>query len=158
MSADNGDIDARAPRPLEALRLIRLSSSARYAIEGLVQLARSSRPLVDVRELARAGALPANFLAKILQRLAQAGLLVSRRGPGGGYALARQAAGVTLAEIVAAAERGERREHRCLLGHGACGEKPCALHGSVTEADGVLSRTFAGLTLAQLAFPPEPRR
>jgi Rrf2 family protein len=63
--------------------------------------------------------VPRKYVLKALQRLADAGVLHSRRGPGGGYALARPAGQVTLLDVVRAidpdflaapAERGGRAD------------------------------------------------
>lgn len=58
-----------------------------------------------VAELAAASGTPRPFLGKVLQRLVGAGLLRSRKGPGGGFLLGRPAREVSLADVVAALER-----------------------------------------------------
>lgn len=58
-----------------------------------------------VRDLAAAAAVPAPFLAKVLARLVDRGLLRSRRGRTGGYVLGRPAAEITLADVVLAFEK-----------------------------------------------------
>lgn len=63
-----------------------------------------SAPGVLVRELAERARLPEPFLAKVLQRLAQAGVLRSRKGRAGGFVLGRPAAEITLADVVLALE------------------------------------------------------
>ena len=55
-----------------------------------------------VTELAKAAGVPAPFLSKVLGRLADRGLLRSRRGRGGGFVLGRPAAEITLADIALA--------------------------------------------------------
>ena len=57
-----------------------------------------------VKELAEAAAVPAPFLAQVLKRLAHAGLLRSKRGRKGGFALGRPAAEITVADVVLALE------------------------------------------------------
>ena len=67
-----------------------LSSSAEYALKATHLLA--SAPGDGRRtaaELAEALDLPPNFLSKLLNRLRQEGVLESRRGPSGGFLLAR---------------------------------------------------------------------
>ena len=58
----------------------------------------------EVRVLSLACGEPAPFLGKVLQKLARAGLLRSRRGRSGGFVLGRPASEVTLADIVLAVE------------------------------------------------------
>ena len=54
--------------------------------------------------LAEAEAIPANYLVQILNELRGAGLIVSRRGKQGGYALARAPGAVRLTEVVEAVD------------------------------------------------------
>jgi Rrf2 family protein len=68
----------------------------------LAQLARhySEQRLGHIEELARAEAVPANYLVQILSELRNGGLIVSRRGKQGGYLLARAPEKITLFDIV----------------------------------------------------------
>jgi len=68
----------------------------------LGQLARATgRPrLAHIETLAKAEAVPANYLVQILNELRNGGLIVSRRGKQGGYALARPAAEISIYDIV----------------------------------------------------------
>lgn len=59
---------------------------------------------VLVRDLAERARLPEAFLAKVLQRLALAGVLRSRKGRAGGFVLGRPASEITLADVVLALE------------------------------------------------------
>ncbi len=86
-------------------------------------------------EIARGIRAPANYLGKLLQRLARAGLLVSRRGKAGGFRLARPPREITLFDILEPLERVSRIE-RCILGSRQC-SGTCALHtrwGRIREA------------------------
>lgn len=58
----------------------------------------------ETRDLAFACGEPGPFLGKVLQKLARAGLLRSKRGRSGGFVLGRPASEVTLADIVLAVE------------------------------------------------------
>lgn len=58
----------------------------------------------EVRVLALACGEPAPYLGKVLQKLARAGVLRSRRGRAGGFVLGRPAGEITLADIVLAVE------------------------------------------------------
>ncbi len=71
---------------------------------------------------------PRNYLGKLLKTLADAGLLVSQKGKGGGFRLARDAAHISLYEVMDPIEHVSRWTN-CLLGHGECSAKsPCSLH------------------------------
>ena len=53
-----------------------------------------------VREIAEEESIPRHYLAKILQQLASHGLVRSTKGPGGGFALAREPQELMISEIV----------------------------------------------------------
>jgi Rrf2 family protein len=77
-----------------------LSQKARYALRSLVALTRAEDAQLTAGDLsARAGA-PRKFLEAILLELARRGVITSRRGKFGGYALARPAAEITFAEVI----------------------------------------------------------
>lgn len=81
---------------------MKLSVKVDYACRVLCQLARQhgSEELAHIEDLARIEAVPANYLVQILSELRNGGLITSRRGKQGGYALARPADQISLLEIV----------------------------------------------------------
>ena len=84
---------------------MRLALRAHYAICGAFDLAYNGQgEPVGIRAISERQAIPARYLEQIFQRLRRAGLVASRRGPGGGYLLARPAAEITLREVVEAVE------------------------------------------------------
>jgi len=105
------------------------STPCEYAIRALAYLARSSdRSTAQGREIARAENLPAPVLGKILQELVRKGLLDSRRGPGGGFRLARRPELITLRDVVAAID-GLDHFLECAVGLERCADDaPCPLH------------------------------
>ncbi len=81
---------------------MKLSVKVDYACRVLAQLARSygSDRLAHIEDLAQSEAVPANYLVQILSELRNGGLISSKRGKQGGYALARAPQEVTLHDIV----------------------------------------------------------
>lgn len=81
---------------------MKLSVKVDYACRVLAQLARQhgSEELAHIEELAKLEAVPANYLVQILSELRNGGLITSRRGKQGGYALARDPEAITLLDIV----------------------------------------------------------
>lgn len=136
------------------LRFLYLSPPARHALLGMRSLAQSpdSGRLKLVAESARREALPAGSLAKVFQRLTRRGLLVSQRGPGGGYRLARAASAISLADIVRAAQELIPASAHCLLGNKLC--RPgnfCVIHAQIIKADRLLIEALESVTLKELA-------
>lgn len=81
--------------------MLSLSKQSDYALMALAYLSRTEpeRP-VNTKEIAGKYDIPVELLAKILQRLAKAELLVSTPGPTGGYRLARPAETISVGAIV----------------------------------------------------------
>ena len=84
---------------------MRFSLQAQYAISGLFDLAYNARGVpIQVRVIGERQSIPTRYLEQIFQRLRRARLVTGKRGPGGGYVLARPAAEISLREIVEAVE------------------------------------------------------
>jgi Rrf2 family protein len=82
---------------------MRVSAKVDYALRAAVELAsRESEWPVTGETIATAQAIPLRFLENILLELRRAGLVESRRGPEGGYLLARAAREITLADVIRA--------------------------------------------------------
>ena len=85
---------------------MRISVKVDYACRVMVELARlyGSGDLAQIDHLARTEAVPASFLAQILIKLRDYGLITSRRGNHGGYTLARAPEEISLHDILVAVE------------------------------------------------------
>ena len=82
---------------------MRLTSKTAYGVQAMFDLAFHGRDrAVQARETAERQGIPLRYLEQILQDLRRAGLVEGKRGPGGGYALARPAGEVRLSDLVAA--------------------------------------------------------
>jgi Rrf2 family protein len=84
---------------------MRISAKADYALRATAELAASppGKP-VKAEQLARAQGIPVKFLLNILSELKHAHVVQSHRGADGGYALARPAAQISLADVIRAVE------------------------------------------------------
>ena len=78
-----------------------ISQRAKYALRALVALAKAppGRPLL-IAEIAREQAIPKKFLEQILLEMKRAGIVTSRRGRLGGYALLQAPAAITFGEVL----------------------------------------------------------
>jgi Rrf2 family protein len=84
--------------------MFRLSKKADYGLIALKHLAMHSEESISAREIAAHYHIPAELLAKVLQKLARKGLLVSQQGMNGGYVLARDPAKISIVDVVEALE------------------------------------------------------
>lgn len=84
---------------------MRLSHQVQYAICGAFDLAYNGQGSpVQIRVISDRQGIPGRYLEQIFQVLRRAGLVTSKRGPGGGYTLSRSPARISLREIVEAVE------------------------------------------------------
>jgi len=83
---------------------MRLTSKGRYAVMAMADLALHGGEIraVPLQDIARRQEISLSYLEQLFARMRRAGLVSGVRGPGGGYRLAREAAVVTVAEIIAA--------------------------------------------------------
>jgi len=117
---------------------------------GLYLAGRPPGELSPVHEVAKAAKLPSPYLSKVIQKLAQAGLVRTFRGPGGGIELGKAPEAITLWSLVCATE-GPADVNRCALGIGDCSpSKPCPLHGRWAPLRDEFQRLLEGTTLAAL--------
>lgn len=86
-------------------RGMRATQQLKYAIYGIFDLAyhAGDRP-VPLQEIGARQGIPPRYLEQIFQRLRRAGLVRSKRGPGGGYLLALPPEDLRLADIVRAVQ------------------------------------------------------
>ncbi len=128
-----------------------LSHTADYALRATLVLGRAyGRQSVRVDEIAEATGAPRNYLAKVLNALAKAGVVTSARGPSGGFALALAPESITLAQIID--QFDEPHQHtRCLLGNGPCTpDDPCNAHTQWTAVLEARRAPLVKLTLGDL--------
>jgi Rrf2 family iron-sulfur cluster assembly transcriptional regulator len=86
-------------------RWMRLSRRSRYALCGIFDLAyNGAGEPVRVQAIGERQGIPFRFLEQIFQDLRRAGLVVGKRGPGGGYVLTRRPEEMSLREVVEAIE------------------------------------------------------
>jgi len=112
---------------------VKLSHKLEYACRVLAQLGLTfgQGKLSHIETLAASEAIPANYLVQILNELRGAGLIVSKRGKQGGYALARSPRKIALIEIVEAVD-GELLE-RSFENSGHSGARVASIWSDVGE-------------------------
>jgi Rrf2 family protein len=143
-----------------------LSKSCEYGLRAMLYLASlgdeaedgadadeapdSTREYVSIRTISDELDIGFSFLTKVFQRLNDAGLLTSKRGPGGGVALTRRPDRISLYDIVVAID-GDDLFEECVLGLPGCGEaEPCPLHDPWMQTRGQLETMFRSTTLAEV--------
>jgi Rrf2 family protein len=81
--------------------VLSITTKSPYAVAALAELGRASESTpVPISELARRRDIPVQFLEQLFAALRRAGVLLSRRGVGGGYLFARAPDTISVLEIV----------------------------------------------------------
>jgi len=101
-----------------------LSNTCKYALRALIYLGKFSEEnkRIGIKKISEDLNLSSPFLGKILQNLVKQKLLVSTKGPNGGFALAKSAGEITLYDIVIKVD-GEEFFTNCLISL-----EPCKSH------------------------------
>lgn len=85
---------------------MKLSTKSRYGLRAIFDIAYNSGNLpAQVQDISRRQGISPRYLEQIFQGLKRAGILRSKRGPQGGYCLARKPEEITVAEVLIATER-----------------------------------------------------
>ena len=80
--------------------MVGLSQTTQYAIQTLRCLAGGQCPTRSLADVAACSSIPRPYLAKIVNTLSRSGIVLTKRGVGGGITLARSADEITLLEVV----------------------------------------------------------
>ena len=118
--------------------MISVTSKSRYAVVAMAELARSGERPVPIGQIAERREMPVQFLEQLFSTLRRDGLLVSQRGVGGGYRLARPPEKITVLEVVQALD-------------GKVGEEGKEAGGIWAEGVDALRGVFSQTTIADIA-------
>ncbi len=108
----------------------------------------------SLTEIARQQGIPRKFLEKIIQNLIHSGLVKSKRGPDGGYTLARSPGEISFQHIIEALE-GPIAVNVCMDQHLSCDHFPrCTMFGVWSDIQRKVVDVFSHTTLADLQRTP----
>lgn len=84
---------------------MKLSNKGRYALQAVFDLAyHNAGRAAQIRDICDRQSIPARFLEQVFRDLKRAGLVRSKRGPRGGYELAREPNALRVGDVVRAIE------------------------------------------------------
>jgi Rrf2 family protein len=130
--------------------MFRLSKKADYGLIALKHLAQHAEESVSARQIAAHYHIPAELLAKVLQRLARKGLLVSQQGTHGGYVLARDPSAISIVDVVEALD-GPISMTPCERGSG-CQQMPmCSVRDPLLKIKAKVVRVLGDTSIYELA-------
>lgn len=125
-----------------------ISATATYALRAVVFLAKQESGYTSRVTIAEATRVPVEYLLKVLNGLESAGIVSSRRGPGGGYRLNQPAAKLTVLDVVTSVEIIPRIKE-CPLGI-TSHRKLCPLHQLLDNASALVEESFRKTSIADL--------
>jgi len=112
--------------------------------------ANNNREVVSSEEIANKLNIPKEFVSKILQSLTSSGIVESKKGKNGGFALAKDARKIKLIDIVKAID-GLGIFDSCVLGFPQCSsQNPCPVHNKWGELREKAFNMLSDETLADL--------
>jgi Rrf2 family protein len=136
-----------------------LRRESEYALEGLLVLARQPQgSVMPLKHVAQAANVPANFLARIFQKLKRHNLVTGHRGAVRGYALARPAHKITLREVFEAIEGPAVFRRDLFPSRQASEPRGDRLHREWAPVAASLRAVMDETTLAQVASRQSARR
>lgn len=133
-----------------------LSMKAKYALRALQALARSGDTRLQAHELAQKSRTPGKFLEAILVDLRRAGFVESRRGPGGGHALARAPDRILIGDVIRTID-GPLAPVLCasVSAYAPCSDCPdptsCELRALMRETRDAMSQVLDRRTLGEFS-------
>lgn len=127
--------------------LLKLSEATALALHTMVIIGKQEAP-ISASPMAQELCASEAHIFKVLQQLVRADLLRSKRGPHGGYALARPADEITLMDVYEVFE-GPMRKDGCLFGGPVCGQLDCILGNLVEDVRTKVVDHFSSTTLKQ---------
>jgi len=125
------------------------SQTVDYALRAVLCLATRPNQAQTAEQIARWAAVPAGYLAKVLQVLGKAGIVRSQRGLGGGFTLVKSPASLNVLDVVNAVDPIQRIEC-CPLGRSEHSIKLCPLHRRLDAALALIEDSFRSCTIADL--------
>lgn len=134
--------------------MLKLTKKADYGLIAMRHLAEYSAEACSAKDLAEAYGIPQEALAKILQRLAKAGLLLSHHGVNGGYILAREPRKITAFDVIQAIE-GPLFMTSCHTSRrGECEQSPrCTVREPLRRVGESIQGVLMRLTIADMRSP-----
>jgi len=131
---------------------MKISRTSEYALKALIELAidhDKGNTVALINDIAKRKEIPQKYLEQILLGLRNTGILVSKRGVGGGYSLSRSPENITLGEIIRAVE-GSLAPVNCVSigSHVSCSEESsCGIYSVMLEVRNAVSSVLDNTSL-----------
>jgi len=137
--------------------MLKLTKKADYGLMAMKHLAEhAEHGALSAKDLAECYGIPQEVLAKILQRLAKAGLLHSQHGSNGGYTLARHPATISAFEVIKAID-GPLFITSCVTVRGECDQTDrCNIREPLRKVNHSIEAVLRSITISAMNQEMEP--
>jgi Rrf2 family protein len=133
------------------MSLMQIPRKIEYALRAMIHLADNPGGVARGSIIAREEHIPKYYLEKVIRDLMKRGLVRARRGPGGGYQLARPPETVSFRDVIEAVE-GPITLNVCVDGSSVCNLQPvCRMFRVWEEGQRVLLDVFSRTMLSEIA-------
>lgn len=128
--------------------MLQLTSRGNYGILAVYYIAQHAHDeYISIDEIVENTRIPKPYLSKILQDLCRGGILLSRRGSGGGFTLARIPREISLREVIEVIE-GKIYLVNCLLKPSTCGNfMDCPIAPIWSEVQSFIFEIIGSITI-----------
>jgi len=129
---------------------MRLTTKGRYAVTAMLDLAiHFDDGPITLADISRRQGISLSYLEQLFSRLRKQELVISARGPGGGYRLSREASEIAVADVITAID--EKVDATRCGGLANCqDDQPCLTHELWTDLSQRIYDFLSGITLADL--------
>jgi Rrf2 family protein len=137
--------------------MLRFTKRADYGLMAIHYIAvHEELGAVSAKRVADEYGIPQELLAKILQRLARQGLIISQNGPKGGYLLARPPSEIAVGQVLKALE-GPVSIVECFEADSECPQmERCNLRRPAQKLQVAITHMLDTMSLAELTAPDAP--
>lgn len=129
---------------------MRLTTKGRYAVTAMLDLAlHHDQGPINLADISQRQGISLSYLEQLFARLRRQGLVASARGPGGGYSLGREAAQISVVDVIHAVDETVDAT-RCGGEENCQGQERCLTHDLWDELSQQITHFLGGISLGDL--------
>ena len=126
---------------------MKLSTKSRYAITAIIDLAQNQNGAVSLKDISVRQGISLSYLEQLFCKLKNRKVVISRRGPGGGYTLNRKSSDISLFQIITAVDENIDQT-QCAGSMNCLKDKPCTTHHVWTGLNTIIKDYLKSITIA----------
>ena len=125
---------------------MKLSTKSRYAITAIIDLAQNQNGAVSLKDISVRQGISLSYLEQLFCKLKNKKVVISRRGPGGGYTLNRKSSDISLFQIITAVDENIDQT-QCEGSMNCLKDKPCTTHHVWTGLNKIIKDYMKSITI-----------